>query len=215
MNDDFHIISFITEEKLLNNENNEDYDDIYLLIKNNKLFSKDSYFDIDEYIYNIFKSYKFDWKDIKIQFIKDFPRMPVYINNDIISDYHIFKSLVKKYKQFYYKNINFSINYYKLLVTLCTQSSFFLLFIYGRSFENLFRKIYNNDDLYIIQNNNNESKTLYFDIKKNKINFSAILFLYLKNITDNEILNKIYLELSISFNLYNENYIPNITIIIK
>lgn len=205
MDDDFFVIPFITEEKLLKEEN-KDYDEIYLLVKKNKSYSKELFFDVNEYINNIYKSYKMNWENIKTQFIKDFNRLTIYIDKSPIFDKYEFISVFRKYKIKNYINENFSISYYKLLIMLCTQSSFYFLYLYGKTFENIFRHIYKNDDIYIVQG---PTKTIHFETSNNEIKFYAILTLHLKNINDNEILNIFYLELNITFNQF---YIYNIDI---
>ena len=220
MNDDFCIISFITEEKLLNEENTEDYDNIYALVKKRIIFSKELYFLPDEYIVNIYKSYKMNWDNIKNQFIKDFNRLTIYIDKKLVTNNYVFRSFIANYKQYNYITDNLSITYYKLLVMLCTQSSFYFMYLYGRTFEKIFRKIYNNNDLYIVQGTNETnfpshlqntitlqklSRSLHFKVKNNEIKFYAVLLLYLKNVNNNEILNVIYLKLNIKFDLTKQN----------
>lgn len=220
MNDDFCIISFITEEKLLNEENTEDYDNIYALVKKRIIFFKELYFLPDEYIVNIYKSYKMNWDNIKNQFIKDFNRLTIYIDKKLVTNNYVFRSFIANYKQYNYVTDNLSITYYKLLVMLCTQSSFYFMYLYGRTFENIFRKIYNNNDLYIVQGTNETnlpshlqntitlqklSRSLHFKVKNNEIKFYAVLLLYLKNVNNNEILNVIYLKLNIKFDLTKQN----------
>jgi hypothetical protein len=239
MNDDFCIISFITEEKLLNEENTEDYDKIYSLVKKNISFEKELFFLPSEYIYNIYKSYsenkafklelqrepnKMHWNNIQNQFEKDFNRLTIYVNKKLVSNDYVFKSFIANYKQQNYITQNLSISYYKLLIMLCTQSSFYFMYLYGRTFENLFRKIYNNNDIYIVQATGDRdsgtklplhlqdikileklTKSLHFKIKNNEIKFYAVLLLYVKNVDNNEILNVIYLKLSIKFDLTKQN----------
>ena len=224
MNDDFCIISFITEDKLLSDnikENTEDYDKIYSLVKKRTIFEKELYFIPDEYIYNIYKSYKMNWDNIKTQFIKDFNRLSIYIDKKLVTNNYVFRSFIANYKQYnYITSDNNSFTYYKLLIMLCTQASFYFMYLYGQTFENMFRKIYENNDLHIVQSSDNGilpthlqnvlslqklSRSLHFKTKDNEIKFYAVLILYLKNTENNEILNVMYLKLNIKFDLSKQN----------
>jgi hypothetical protein len=224
MNDDFFIISFITEDKLLNDnikENTEDYDKIYSLVKKRTIFEKELYFIPDEYINNIYKSYKMNWDNIKNQFLKDFNRLSIYIDKKLVTNNYVFRSFIANYKQYnYIISDNNSFTYYKLLIMLCTQASFYFMYLYGKTFENMFRKIYENNDLHIVQSSDNGilpvhlqnassleklSRSLHFKTKNNEIKFYAVLILYLKNTDNNEILNVMYLKLNIKFDLSNHN----------
>lgn len=196
----FIILPFITEKELLEKENIDDIDSINLLITKKIPFNKELYFDANEYIYNIYKSYKMDWSNIKLQLYKDFNRLTIYINKIPIFNTNLFRAYCRKYRTKYYITKKFKISYYNLLVMLSTQSTFYFPYLYGKSFENIFRKLYKNNNLYVVQG---ETKTIHYNVTNDKITYSAILTLLLKDVNTDKILSTQYIEITIHFNMNN------------
>jgi hypothetical protein len=228
--EDFFLILFITEKILLEKirENNYDFDDSVSFISlfdnkdrgvcyynekekynynyiinlskkfNINYFTQEVFFDSNEYIDNIYKSYKMNWENIYSQYKKDFKRQTILIDKSFIFSRKIFEDFSNKFVNNKY---NSDLTYNKLFIMLTTQSSYYFMYLYSKIFENKFRKLYNNNELYIVNGN---SKTIHFELKKEKeINFCTVLTLFLKDIhNDKKIINVIYLEINIIFNLY-------------
>lgn len=170
-------------------------------------FTNEVFFDANEYIYNIYKSYKFNWENIYSQYKKDFKRHNIFINDTQIYSRKVFEKFVDNYKTGYPNypiNSETSMSKDKLFIMLTTQSSYYFMYLFSKTFENKFREHYKNPDLYIV---NGPTKTIHFENKGNKeLNFCATLTLFVKDIYDDKkVLNIIYLEVNIIFDIFDKD----------
>lgn len=208
---DYFFITFLNEKILL--ETIGDGDDNCETIKGGsptnikKTFTEEVSFDSVEYIRNIYKSYKMELRNIYNQYKKDFSRQVVLIDNSIVTDTNVFETFVNKFQCYKfvddYDDGEVVLCYNNLFIMLATQSSYYFMYLYSKTFENKFRKLYNNPDLYIV---NGSNKTIHFETTtREKISFKALLTLFVKDVNDDKnIVNVIYLELNILFSLINK-----------
>jgi hypothetical protein len=149
-----------------------------------------------------------DCGNIYAQYKKDFNRQVVLIDNSIVTNANIFENFVNKFRDYKFRedddDDDCKISYNNLFIMLATQSSYYFMYLYSKTFENKFRKLYGNPDLYIV---NGPNKTIHFETtRENEISFKALLTLLVKDINDDKkVLNVIYLELNIIFKLICNN----------
>lgn len=222
---EYFFITFLTEKILLKKIEDDDslsvideFDDIDHLhaakYKNKNeiqkvvnqpqsFFTQEVSFDSDEYIRNIYNSYKMNWDNIYAQYKKDFTRQDLLIDKTLVYNPVIFEDFVSKFREYIFC-VDLELFYDKLFIMLAIQSSYYFMYLYSKSFENKFRKIYDNPDLYIV---NGPNKTIHFEtIRENEISFKAFLTLFVKDVNDDKkVFNVIYLELNIIFKLTCNN----------
>ena len=102
--------------------------DILKEMKNKKNLEEDIYIPIKSFINDIKRTFRNEnsiWK----QFVQDFPRSKVYINNNLIQDHIIFKD---------YLDYKFSKKYKNLILMLSTQA------VLGLAFEAIFNNLPDN-----------------------------------------------------------------------
>jgi hypothetical protein len=202
--------SVVSLSQLYDFEINSCYNYNYLINLSNKFnissFTNEVFFDANEYISKIYKSYKMNWENIYYQYKKDFKRQNIFVDKNQIYSRKVFEKFTKTSENNKYlidSEVFLELDYNKLFIMLTAQSSYYFMYLYSKIFENKFRKLYNNPELYIV---NGPTKTIQFENKENKenkeINFCAILTLFVKDIDDDKkVLNIIYLELNIIFSL--------------
>ena len=223
---DYFFITFVNEKILveqINDENNSDRHRDSLLsliccekridfeinemrnINFSKLVYKNSFteevsFDSSEYIRNIYNSYKMNWENVYVQYVKDFNRQTIIIDKKIIHERQEFECFANRFQQYIFEDEEYNLNYDKLFIMLTTQSSYYFMYLYSKTFENKIRKLYNNHDVYIV---NGPTKSIHFETnKEDEILFKAILTLFVKDINnDKKVFNIIHLELNITFSL--------------
>ena len=146
-----------------------------------------------------------NWDNIYSQYKKDFARQDLLINKTLVSNPGMFEDFVTKFREYIFCD-DLELFYDKLFIMLATQSSYYFMYLYSKSFENKFRKLYCNPDLYIV---NGPNKTIHFEtIRENEISFKAFLTLFLKDVNDDtKVFNVIYLELNIIFKIICNNSI--------
>jgi len=192
---DYFFITFINEKILLKNIEEDQY--CY------KFAPQEVSFDSDEYIRNIYNSYKMNWENIYSQYKKDFARQDLLINKSLVSNPVLFEDFVSKFQEYIFCD-DPELFYDKLFIMLATQSSYYFMYLYSKTFENKFRKLYGNPDLYIV---NGPNKAIHFEtIQENEISFKAFLTLFVKDVNDDKkVFNVIYLELNIIFKIICNN----------
>lgn len=208
---DYFFIRFINEKILLEKIQDEQQgNDGDVKMKCYEIAPEEVSFDSDEYIRNIYKSYQMELENIYNQYKKDFTRQVVLIDNSIVTDANVFETFVNKFQRYKfvddYDDGKVVLCYNNLFIMLATQSSYYFMYLYSKTFESKFRKLYNNPDLYIV---NGSNKAIHFETnRENEISFKAILTLFLKDINDDKRkLNIIYLELNIIFKLIGDDSI--------
>ncbi|AYV78906.1 MAG: hypothetical protein Edafosvirus47_2 [Edafosvirus sp.] len=170
-------------------------------MKNIDLENKFVFFDTYDYILKNLESYHFNWNDVWKQFMLDFPRLKICINDVKIDDHYSFVRQVMKYNNFKY---NTNIDFWLIAILLGTQSSYYLPFVY-------MKKIYEDIDNDIMLTDSKCDKIINFEFGDivsitfkatfklinikignitSYINTNMILMTYLENKTKLQMLNK-------------------------
>jgi hypothetical protein len=144
--------------------------------------SKLMFFDVLQYIKDIAESYENNFDKINKQFIVDFSRQEIYVND------------VKQSLNDFYNFIN-NFETSGLFIMLVNQSSFYLPYVYVDQMKT-------DSSLHIV--NTNKPKQIYFNKQdEDHLHFMIKLNLNAINPDKNKVVNTINITLSIIFNLDN------------
>ena len=152
------------------------------LTKNNNIII----FDIDNYLYKIYKSYSFDINKINNQFELDINRTTLYINNQIQLNKTLLYDYLINFKNKIYNFNNIDVNNNKniiylnnIIIMLCTQASYAFSYILMHNYYNNKIKGLNvfSDDtsIHLTFNQDNCFITLVANYKLVNINLNKII----------------------------------------
>jgi hypothetical protein len=153
-----------------------------------------SYFDMEEYIYDLQKSYNNDNLKIKDQFQKDYNRQNITLNGHKYNDQNIFISEMKYNLSNYINNKMNNISYDMIIILLCCQSSFYLPY---QLLLNLYEINDNSDKALVCDSKNKLGTNINIWINDLKIVIELNTHLYIKNISSFKNTHKIKISLTI------------------
>ena len=120
---DYCMVEYVEEDKMVLKKYDIDNN-----VNNN--FINTVIFNINIYIDEILKSYKYNPKNIWDQFNVDMPRVNIYINNEKITSKDYFCKLLNDYKNRYICKNCIKFDQLAILAMICNQSSYAFPYIY-------------------------------------------------------------------------------------
>ena len=98
------LLSLICCEKRIDFEINEMRNINFSKLVYKNSFTEEVSFDSSEYIRNIYNSYKMNWENVYVQYVKDFNRQTIIIDKKIIHERQEFECFANRFQQYIFED---------------------------------------------------------------------------------------------------------------
>lgn len=155
-----------------------------------------SYFDMNEYVNDLKKSYNSKDSEIVNQFQKDYDRQNIKLNGIRHNNYQNFMDQLKKYLSDFDYNLKlFDISYESLVVLLCCQSSFYLPY---QLLVNLYEIDNNSDTKALVCDSRDKlGTTIHIFVTDDKMTVELNTNLYIREIATFKNTHKIQVSITV------------------